>query len=119
MASRKRTKTEATDSPDRRRARRFPVGWAAVIKGLDATGLAFEETSTVKDLSSSGVFVYSNHQVPVGSKLDVLIRVPMSTEHWMLYPGRVIRVEPSQAQPGIAIKFSTFKPTFKPSFFNE
>ena len=118
--SRKATIRDHSGSPERRQARRFPVGWAAKIKGLDAAGSGFEESSLVKDLSSTGAFVYINRQVRVGSELDVLIRVPVGRERWLKYPGRVIRVEESKtpadagAKPrlGVAIHFSTFKPSF-------
>lgn len=132
--SRKTTSKDQADSPERRKARRFPVGWIAKIKGLDAAGSGFEESSLVKDLSSTGAFVYINRQVRVGSELDVLIKIPIGSERWMKYPGRVIRIEsgvdsggpageastlpardtqsPDQAKLGVAIRFSTFKPSF-------
>jgi hypothetical protein len=106
------TKDQGTGSSERRTARRFPLGWQAKIKGLDATGSSFEEFSTVTNLSSTGVFLHVSRQVRVGTELDILIRVPFQQEHWMRYPGRVIRVEPTEPQAGVAIRFSTLKPKF-------
>jgi len=97
--------------PERRASRRYPVGWVARLKGLDAVGVKFDEAGTIKNLSSTGALVYLTRQVRVGAKLEVMIRVPFGRENWMEYPARVIRID-SDAQTAVAVKFSALKPSF-------
>ncbi|HEY6333246.1 MAG TPA: PilZ domain-containing protein [Blastocatellia bacterium] len=117
-------KDNKLDSGEKRVARRFPVGWPVRVIGLDATGIHFEETSLAKDLSSTGVFVSLSRPIPVGSELQVLIKVPLGEEHWMSYPGHVVRTapdrteqtgqvgQPERGERGVAIRFSSAKPNF-------
>src|SRR5262245_34501471 len=46
----------ASETPDRRRARRFEVNWPATLTG-DEPGGPFQETGSVANLSSSGALI--------------------------------------------------------------
>jgi hypothetical protein len=97
---------------DRRRARRFQVKWQVRVAGTDPAGLRFVETSTLENISSSGAFLYVKGPLTVGSKLDIMIKVPSKTEKWMKYTGEVVRTEGMPPKLGIGMKFDTFRPTF-------
>jgi hypothetical protein len=96
---------------DRRWARRFQVTWPIKVRGVDTAGLSFEETGELRDLSSGGALIHLNRTLEVGSKAEILIRVPLRTETWMDHLAIVTRLENSMGK-AVAIKFSTSRPRF-------
>ena len=97
---------------ERRRARRFKVEWDAVVKGEDDTGLSFNETGDLTDLSSRGALIYLTRHLKKGTKVDVWIKVPFEKERWMTYSAEVIRNDENSSKIGTAIKFTTVRPKF-------
>jgi hypothetical protein len=97
---------------DRRRARRFQVKWQVKLEGTDPSGLRFAEAGALENISSSGAFLYVKGPLPVGTKLDIMIKIPSKTERWMKYTGEVIRAEGKPPKLGVGVKFDTFRPTF-------
>jgi hypothetical protein len=97
---------------ERRNARRFDVGWAAVVKGQDQSGWGFDERATLKNLSSAGAFLYLARKINLGERLELLIRVPFKKNNWMKYTAEVVRLEPTSARSGIGLRFDTPVPVF-------
>ena len=97
---------------ERRRARRFKVGWEVSVKGTDDFGLSFDETGVLENLSSTGAFFYLTKPLRIGAKLEVSIKVPFRRENWMKYSAEVVRIESSTKRIGIAMKFDTVRPSF-------
>ena len=100
------------DVLERRRARRFRVGWDINVKGTDDAGLGFDEAGVLENLSSTGVFFYLSRPLRIGTKLEVSIKVPFRRENWMRYSAEVVRIESGSRRIGIAMKFDTVRPSF-------
>lgn len=98
--------------PERRLARRFKVGWAVTVKGVDGAGAVYQEPSQIENLSSTGAFIYLKKSVGIGSRLEVMIKMPFKRENWMKYPAEVVRVERAPSKVGVAVRFGASRPTF-------
>ncbi len=65
-----------------------------------------ESAGLTRDLSSSGIFLYSESEMKVGSKLELVIMLPpglgLGPGGWTLCEASVVRVEPSDGK-GIGI----------------
>jgi hypothetical protein len=97
---------------ERRKARRFEVGWDVAVKGTDRTGRGFNETGILGNLSSVGALLYLPRAVPVGARLELRIKVPFKKNNWMKYAAEVVRVKNQKVHNGIAVKFDTARPIF-------
>ena len=97
---------------ERRKARRFQVGWDVAVKGTDLTGRGFDETGMLGNLSSVGALLYLPRAVPVGARLELRIKVPFKKKNWMKYAAEVVRVKGRSVNIGIAVKFDTPMPVF-------
>ena len=97
---------------ERRKARRFQVGWDVAVKGTDRTGRDFDETGMLGNLSSAGALLYLPRTVPVGARLELRIKVPFKKKNWMKYAAEVVRVKNQSVNIGIAVKFDTARPVF-------
>ena len=97
---------------ERRRARRFTVGWDIIVKGTDDAGLIFDEAGVLENLSSTGAFFYLMRPLRIGAKLEVSIKVPFRRENWMKYSAEVVRIESGTMRIGVAMKFDTVRPSF-------
>lgn len=100
------------DVLERRRARRFRVGWDINVKGTDDAGLSFDEAGVLENLSSTGVFFYLPMPLRIGARLEVSIKVPFRRENWMKYSAEVVRIESGAKRIGIAMRFDTVRPSF-------
>jgi hypothetical protein len=97
---------------ERRRARRFAVGWPVKVEGNDTAGQNFEETGKLQNLSSAGALISIAGSLQIGSTLEVLIKIPLKKDSWMKYSAEVVRVEASRPESAVAIRFFTFRPKF-------
>ena len=101
----------STHDDERRRARRFQVGWDVAVKGTDPTGVAFNETGMLENLSSIGALLYLPTALSVGARLELQIKVPLKKNKWMRYAAEVVRVTNNKVN-GIAVRFETSRPRF-------
>ncbi len=99
-------------SEERRKGRRFAVGWPTRLTGIDEAGTPFEHEVCLTNLSSGGAYLVFGRAVPVGARLEVAIKVPFKRERWMRYSGEVIRVDQSSSDIGVALRFDGFRPSF-------
>jgi hypothetical protein len=112
---------------DRRISTRHSLHWQIEVEGKDNLGLPFHETGVVENLSSSGAFFFINHQVDLGAKISLSIKLPVQNESWMKYTAKVIRVEQGDAKIGIGVRLDAMSQKFgigirfdsvKPEFVN-
>jgi hypothetical protein len=93
----KTTSTSAASSEDRRSSQRVPV--RVPVKVRDAGG---EHPGLTRDLSSKGIFLYSESGMKAGSKLELVIMLPpgmgMGPGGWTLCEASVVRVEKSDGK---------------------
>jgi len=86
--------TEKGTSSDRRSSQRTPV--RVPVKVRDEGG---EHPGLTRDLSSSGVFLYSESGMQAGSKLELVIMLPpglgLGPGGWTVCEASVVRAEES------------------------
>ena len=86
--------TEQASSSERRSSRRTPVRVPVKVRGQGD-----EHEGLTRDLSSSGIFLYSNSEMKAGSKLELVIMLPpglgLGPGGWTLCEASVVRAEDS------------------------
>jgi hypothetical protein len=94
--------SDKASTPERRALRRVPVRVPVKVRhsGTEHEGLT-------RDLSSSGIFLYSDSRMRAGSKLELVIMLPpgmgIGPGGWTLCEASVVRVEESAGKSmGIA-----------------
>ena len=101
----------AEKKSDRRARQRFPVHVPVSLKA-DRGGLP--ESTETRDLSTAGVFVYSNSRMQEGSELELILVLPpeitFSDRRWVCCQASVVRVEEnaSQGKHGVAAVIKRF-----------
>jgi hypothetical protein len=80
-------------TPERRSRSRTPVRVPVKVRKPDGT----EQETVTRDLSSSGIFLYSESGLEAGSKLELVITIPpglgIGPGGWALCQASVVRVE--------------------------
>lgn len=97
---------------ERRSARRYALDWAVritLIRPQTETALL---NGTLRDLSSTGAFVYLNVALQPNESVRISIRLPFERETWMTYFATVTRMAQSSKGSGIAVRFHQSRPTF-------
>ena len=88
---------EKTASSERRSSRRTPVRVRVKVRHEGG-----EHAGLTRDLSSSGIFLYSESGMKEGSKLELVIMLPPSMGlgpgGWTLCEASVVRVEESDGK---------------------
>ena len=97
-----------TNSSERRAQKRTPI--QIPVKFRTKGTPAVEQTALTRDLSSSGIFLYSESALAPGTKLDLVLVLPahlgMGTPGWTLCQATVVRIEKSDGGGvGIAATF--------------
>ena len=89
--------TEKTTNIERRSPQRVPV--RVPVKVRHEGG---EHAGLTRDLSSSGIFLYSESKVKAGSKLELVIMLPpglgLGPGGWTLCEASVVRVQESEGK---------------------
>jgi len=91
------TSTSGSTADERRSRQRVPVRVPVKVRheGNEHQGLT-------RDLSSSGIFLYSESGIKAGSKLELVIMLPpglgLGPGGWTLCQASVVRVEESEGQ---------------------
>jgi len=96
------------NTPERRRQNRTPV--SVPVKVRPQSGEGSEQTGISRDLSSTGIFLYSESEIKAGAKLELVIMLPpglgLGPGGWALCQASVVRVEESNDKGmGIAATF--------------
>lgn len=98
--------------PDRRSKRRIPIQLPVSVKSSDGR---IEESTKTRDLSTSGIFVYTNSQLKAGSDLELVLVLPpevtFSERRWVCCQASVVRVEenPKGENVGVAAVIKRFE----------
>ena len=84
----------STESPERRSGRpRVTVQTPVKVRQTDGT----EIPGLTRDLSSNGIFLYSDAVMSAGSKLELVVMLPselgIGTGGWALCQASIVRVE--------------------------
>jgi PilZ domain len=95
------------NSSERRAAKRTPVKVPVKVRPRDTD---LEQSALTQDLSSSGIFFYSDSGIKPGAKLDLVLMLPaelgIGTGGWTLCQASVVRVERSDGKGlGVAATF--------------
>jgi hypothetical protein len=86
------------NTPERRSQARKPVQVPVKVRQPDGS----EQQGQTRDLSSNGIFLYSENGLEAGSKLELVIMLPpgmgMGPGGWTLCQASVVRVEEGQGK---------------------
>jgi hypothetical protein len=98
----KTTSASISESDDRRSRHRTPVRVPVKVRHEGS-----EHQGFTRDLSSSGIFLYSESEMKAGSKLELVIMLPpglgFGSGGWTLCEASVVRIEKSDGKDmGIA-----------------
>src|SRR5271163_4600277 len=89
--------TSRSTSDDRRSRQRVPVRVPVKVRHQGG-----EHQGMTRDLSSSGIFLYSESGMKAGSKLELVIMLPpglgLGSGGWTLCEASVVRVEKSEGK---------------------
>ena len=97
---------------DKRSRPRVPVQLPVTIKAKDGS---VQETAQTRDLSSGGVFLYTNAHIAEGSELELVLVLPaeltFGERRWVCCQASVVRVEkPAQVGNfGVAARIDRFE----------
>jgi len=87
-------------TPERRRQERTPVRVPVKVRSRNSD--APDVSGQTRDLSSSGVFLYSESALEAGAKLELVIMLPgglgFGPGGWTLCQASVVRVEESDGK---------------------
>lgn len=95
---------------ENRKSRRYNVEWAVCVTGKDSKGNNFQETTKLKNVSSTGAAVVVKNTFEVGQNIDVFIRVPVNKELWMKHAAVIVRFNSMSGE--IGLKFYSSRPVF-------
>ena len=80
---------------ERRSQKRTPIEVPVKVRPRDAEGS--EQSALTRDLSSSGIFLYSESALEPGAKLELVVMLPqelgLGSGGWTLCQASVVRVE--------------------------
>ncbi|MGH7462015.1 MAG: PilZ domain-containing protein [Longimicrobiales bacterium] len=98
--------------PEHRIARRFPMRLPVAVKV--SNGSVHEEVCVTRDVSSRGIFFYSDTPMREGSEIEYVLTLPremlMMDPVRIRYRGKVVRVESdSPSQYGVAATVHRFE----------
>jgi hypothetical protein len=84
--------------PERRSRQRIPVRVPVTVKSKAGT---LQATGYTRDLSTSGIFLYTDSQIEEGSELEMVLILPAALtqgeKRWVCCQASVVRVESSGA----------------------
>jgi len=115
QAVNKRAASVAIEELDERPARCFDVTWPVIIRGVDEQGNAFQEFSSLQNLSPAGAAIEVMMSLPTGAHVEIDICCPLNRRYWLRYWGRVVAVECYAGRQVVNVSFQSAKPTFIPA----
>jgi hypothetical protein len=95
---------------ERRRLPRADLPLAIIVRGVDATGTSFQLSTTVENLSASGLYIYLPQPLQPGIRLFVCVRLalvrPDAGAPHVAAHGHVVRVtSTAEKRTGVAVVF--------------
>jgi hypothetical protein len=90
--------------PERRSKRRIPIQVPVSVKSSDGR---VEEAAQTRDLSTAGVFVYTNSRLKEGSELELVLVLPpevtFAERRWVCCQASVVRVEENRKGENVGV----------------
>jgi hypothetical protein len=90
--------------PERRSKRRVPIQVPVSVKSSDGS---VEESAKTRDLSTAGVFVYTNSRLKEGSELELVLVLPpevtFAERRWICCQASVVRVEENRKGENVGV----------------
>ena len=94
---------EFESATDRRIKPRIANPFAAVVRGVDVSGRAFQSDTVLDNLSAGGLYVRLEGEVPISSRLFIVIRCTARLR--VALSGVVSRREPlGDGRSGVAVR---------------
>jgi hypothetical protein len=100
------------NATERRAVKRFEVDWTIKIAPLDSKAGEWEETGSLKDISSAGAYGIFAIPIEAGLRVKVMIQLPLWRGEWISYTARILRAEVLDSTSGIAFAFDEVRPAF-------
>jgi hypothetical protein len=95
---------------EQRRQSRLNVSMNALIRGVDGSGLPFDESTSSQNISRGGLMFSTKRELPVGTELDITIpRPPLGRREQapFLTTGIVVRIIPGEEESHlVAVQFT-------------
>jgi hypothetical protein len=93
-------------TPERRSQARKPVRLPVKVRQSDGN----EQQGSTRDLTSNGIFFYSDGALESGTKLELVVMLPpglgLATSGWTLCQASVVRVEEGADGNGVGVAAS-------------
>jgi PilZ domain-containing protein len=93
-----------TSKTERRSKRRIPIQVPVSVKTSDGQ---IEQSTKTRDLSTNGVFVYTNAPLVEGSELELVLVLPpevtFAERRWVCCHASVVRVEESAKGENVGV----------------
>jgi hypothetical protein len=93
------------DKHEKRTQTRLTLSVPAKVKNNDAPQA---HAAMTRDLSTSGIFLYTDQQIAEGSKLEIVLILPaelgLGEKQWACCQASVIRVEDGENKFGVAAR---------------
>jgi hypothetical protein len=95
---------------EQRKQSRLSVSMNALIKGVDDSGLPFDESTSSQNISRGGLMFTTKRGLAVGTELDITIpRPPLGRREQAPFftTGKVVRILPSEEESHlVAVQFT-------------
>ena len=92
------------NKPERRSKRRVPIQVPVSVKSNDGR---VEESAQTRDLSTSGVFVYTSSRLEKGCELELVLVLPpevtFAERRWVCCQASVVRVEENRKGENVGV----------------
>ncbi len=90
--------------PERRSKRRIPIQLPVSVKSSDGR---IEESTKTRDLSTGGIFVYTNSRLQEGNDLELVLILPaevtFAERRWVCCQASVVRVEENHQGQNVGV----------------
>lgn len=94
---------------EHRKQSRLDVSMNALIKGVDSSGLPFDESTSSQNISRGGLMFTTKRELTAGTELDITIpRPPLGRREQAPFftTGKVVRTIPGEEEYQVAVQFT-------------
>ena len=112
----------STPALERRRERRVPVNLPMLVRGIDRSGLSFEEHTSSVNLCRGGVAFATRYALDLGSQVEIRIPLsptPSSEETEFSTLGRIVHMKAGRNAHELIVGLEFTGPRFHRMFVSE
>jgi hypothetical protein len=95
----------AGPKPERRSGKRIAAQVPATVATLDGK---VKQAAVTRDLSMTGIFLYADRKIAMGSKIEVVLMLPaelgLGEKQWACCQAAVVRLENSNGRIGVGAR---------------